>query len=297
MNRNNKAYRAKFIKSILWIVAFVLIDFVFLYGDFVNRNLPLWLAALLGILVAAMLDFPPFIIASNGYAQLADASSDDDQRRTAKITSVLGTLYILVILGALIGIRVHLILEDLQRSEYDQLFLDVFTLIMPVLTTVASILVGFKAHTKNKDILAEEFERYADDYIQNNGQYERRRNEVRGVFEAIGVDTDIENLMEAIESESSGTNVCVDSINRAALSQVNNRHELHLMQLPNIMNKAITQALFKIDPNGTIIIEPDDGFERKVEQLRVPEPFFVEMVNKQVEENQARKSRGGANYA
>ena len=117
-------------------------------------------------------------------------------------------------------------------------------------------------------------------------------NELNGVFEAIGVDTDVKNLMEAVDSGSDGTNACIESINRAAISQVKNRHELHLMQLPNILSESLNEVLLKINQTDAAFMpEPDADFERKATLLKEPEKSFVEMVDEQLRETQSRASR------
>ena len=295
--------RKKLVYSMALIALFMGIDFIAIYDYMIGVNSPIVMAVMLGLIVAALLDIPPFFIAGYGYAVLLDDSSEDDQRKSAKIITILGSIYILLILGALVTTRVIQVRENMNDPEYDSLFRDIVSLLIPVLTTTFSIILGLKAHEKNKVKLRECFETDADAYNQIRAQYDEMYNGLNGTFEAIGVDADVKNLMEAVESGSDGTNACIDSINQAALSQVKSRYELQLMQLPNILSESLNKALLQINSSEAAFIPPPDAeFERKAAALREPEKFFVDMVDEQIKATEARKSRSqrneeGLNYA
>jgi len=278
---------------------FMLFDFFAVYSILVEENFPIFIAIILGIVVASLMDIPPFFFSSLGYAVVLDNTCDEEQKKKGRIISVIGIIYTTVILGSFISLRIIMIRANMDNPDFNSLFSTVIFTVTPILTTLFSIALGFRSYVKNEVNLIEECRVAEEECNVATERHDGRFNDLSTRISAFETESDTANLMEAIRNNGEGVTIHIDALNRAALGEVKDRYRLDINKLSNILNETLHEALLNLDTSGTGIgvitgFEPTEDFKRKAASLKDPDENFEAMVDKQIKENQSRKRKSSA---
>ena len=286
--------RKKLIVSMVLIAAFMVVDSYAIYTYGIGANFTVAEAVIAGILIAALMNIPPFFIASFGYAILLDNTSDERQRRTAKIISAIGSVYILLIVSAIVVMRVVQIRANLADPEYNNLLMDTVFTITPVLTTIFAIILGLRAVEPNIDRLREAYEASTREYNDARERHDALYKHLTGEFEAIGATVGLDNFMEGVRSGSEDISLYINAINQAAAPKLTDRIKLHLRKLrESLMEKAEEIKLY-LDPYGPapgiIAAHPlSTSFLDEAALLTEIDADFEKMLNRQISETLSKK--------
>jgi uncharacterized membrane protein YqhA len=286
----------KLVIFLLLIAAFMCVDGYAIYTYGIGENFTVFESILAGILIAALMNIPPFFIASHGFAVIADDTTDTRQKRTGKIITIIGSIYIFLILAAVVTMRVIQIMGNMADPMYSNLLMDVVFTVSPVLTTIFSIILGLRIYEPNIIKLREAFESSNSEYIEVKKRYDALYNDLKCKFETIGSAHGFCNFMEAVESGSEDITLYLNAIEKAAAPKITDRIRLHLKKLYNAMLEKINETRLYLDsygPGPGIIAghKPSNEFMEKAASLLVIDSDFEKMLNRQINDCLSKELR------
>ena len=276
------------------IAAFMCVDGYAIYTYGIGANFNEFEAVLAGILIAALMDIPPFFIASHGFAVVMDDTTDKRQRRTGKIISLSGSVYIFLIVAAVVTMRIIQIRSSLTDPEYNNLLMDTVFTASPVLTTIFSGILGLRAYEPNINKLREAYETSTNEYIIAKKSRDTLYNSLKTKFDTIGAVHGFNNFWEAVVNGSKDITRYIEAINKAAAPKIIDHIKLHLKKLYNVLFEKIDETRLHLDPYGPgpgIISghEPSIEFMEKSTSLTEIGSDFEKMLNRQISESLSKE--------
>ena len=280
--------------SLALIGLFMLVDAWVIYNYGIAINLTVLGAVITGIIIAALMDIPPFFFSAYGFAVVMDDTCDANQRKKGRASSAIGAAYTLLILSALITTRVIQIGNNMLAPDYNNLFSDVLFTVIPLLTTAFAIVLGLRSYEKNEVRLYYERDRAEAEYNSATERFTETYNDLKARFAAFETESGTTNLMDAARFGGEEMARHIDALNRLALDEVVDRYRLHISSLNNILHGTLKEALLSLDVSGTGIgvitgYRPSEEFLRKATLLKEPDKSLKAMVERQINESKSRR--------
>ena len=272
------------------IAIFMCVDGFAIYSYGIGANFTVFEAVLAAVLIAALLNIPPFFIASYGFAIMMDDTFEERQRYTAKIISLIGIIYLLLIVGILVIMRIVQIRTNLADPYYNNLLMDAIFTVSPVLTTIFAIVLGIRAVEPNIVTLRREWEETEKDYRLAREKYDALYNDLRGRFETLGQSIGCPNFFEAVINESEDVSRYIDALERAVYPNILDTIKWQFKRLYDALHEKATEARLTLDafgPGPDIIAAhaPSEEFNEKALLLLKVDMGFEDMVNELIRKN------------
>jgi ABC-type multidrug transport system fused ATPase/permease subunit len=276
------------------ITVFMAIDGFVIYSYGVLSNtFSIGSAIIFGVLVATLLDVPPYLFSALGFGKLLDPTTDSvEEKRGARLITLLGIVYFLVIFGALFYIRfgeIQLVLADAAR--FDERFVTIISSIIPLLTSVASVVLGIRSGRSSGIKTLEEQSKAANEELSAAEKaYAEKQVEIMSVFSELEAIFDCPGLSEEAQKRdnhgrpSGDFSKFIKKASERCYIQMISLYRLYIEKCYNELQQEKHRLCLELDPYGAapcilIDVMPSNDFESKSQEIKKVDEDFEKQIN------------------